>query len=295
MGADLAESSPLFRSLVSIGAEMLGIDLMHVCLRGPARELGQASRVQALLSAVSLGYWRVLADSGVRPTVVLGHSLGEITSLTAAGVVSPEDCVRMATFRGQLMDRVAEQTPGGMLAALFVPMEAVEGILHELNAPDRIVLANDNGPDQVVLSGDDDILERFAAMVAERQLGRTRRLEVAGPWHSHYMTEARHDFEAWAEPIEFHTPEVPLILNALAREEQHPLAIKHLVTYQLTSPVYWRESMNRLKQMGITAIVEIGPGRVLSGLGRVNGCAKGVDVFNASNLRGVEQAVAALA
>ena len=293
MGADLFERSEFFRTLVGIGAEMLGVDLRHICLRGPQRELMRASRAQALLSALSLGYWRELTERGVKPDVVLGHSLGEISSLAAAGVVSPEDAVRIATYRGQLMDQVAERVAGGMMAALFVPLAAVHEVMESLHAPARIVLANDNAADQVVLSGDNDILERFAATVTERQLGKCKRIDVAGPWHSPYMTEARHAFEAWVERVEFKAPTVPLVLNALAREETHPLAIRHLITYQLTSPVYWRESMNRLREMGVTMMVEVGPGRVLSGLARVNGFRKDTLLLNANNMTGVEMAAKA--
>lgn len=289
MGADLFDTSEMFRALVDSGSSMLGADLKQICLRGPARELTTPSRLQSLLSAVSLGYWHELMQRGVRPAVVLGHSLGEISSLAAAGVVSADTAVRIATYRGQLMDGVATKVGGGMLAALFVPLAAVEEVLRELNAPARIVLANDNAQDQIVLSGDNEMLDRFAAIVAQRQLGKCKRIDVAGPWHSPYMVEARHAFETWAEPLEFRSPTTPVVLNALAREESHPLAIKHLIAWQLQSPVFWRESMNRLHDMGVNAIVEVGPGRVLSGLARVNGFRKDIELLNANNLRGIEQ------
>ncbi|MBD3242169.1 MAG: acyltransferase domain-containing protein [Chitinivibrionales bacterium] len=288
MGADLFESSEYFRSLVAIGSEMVQTDLKKVCLRGPERELIKPSRLQSLLCAVSLAYCRELLERGIKPDVILGHSLGEITSLGAAGVTSPDDTMRIAAYRGQLMDETAERVSGGMMAVLFVSLEDIEALLAELNAPDRIVLANDNAPDQVVLSGDNEILADVERIVGERTMGKCRRIGVIGPWHSHYMTEARHTFEDWAEPIPFARPHTPFILNALAREESHPSTIKHLVTYQLTSPVYWRESMNRLHEMGVNTLIEVGPGRVLSGLARVNGFKKGAELYNANNLRGID-------
>lgn len=288
MGADLFEASAFFRSLVAIGSDMVHADLKKICLRGPERELIKPSRLQPLLAAVSLGYHRELVERGVEPDVILGHSLGEITSLGATGVVSPEETMRIAAYRGQLMDETAQRVSGGMMAILFISLDEIEKLLAELDAPDRIVLANDNAPDQVVLSGDNEILADVERIVLERAIGKCRRIGVIGPWHSHYMTDARHAYEEWAEGIAFSRPHTPFILNALAREERHPSTIKHLVTYQLTSPVYWRESMNRLHEMSINTIIEVGPGRVLSGLARVNGFRKGVELLNANNLRGID-------
>lgn len=294
MGADLFDSSPFFRELVELGSDVVKTDLRKVCLRGPDKELRKAANLQSLLCAVSLGYQRELRSRGIRGDVVLGHSLGEIASLGATGIVSPEDTIRIAAYRGQLMDEVASSVAGGMMAVLFVPLDTVDDLLRELDAPDRIVLANDNAPDQVVLSGDNEMLDAFAHVVEERRLGKCKRIGVIGPWHSHYMTDARHRFEQWVEPIRFSHPKTPIILNALAREESHPTTVKHLVTYQLTSPVYWRESMARLHDMQVSTIIEVGPGRVLSGLARVNGFKKGYELFNASTIRGIETIVESL-
>jgi [acyl-carrier-protein] S-malonyltransferase len=294
MGADLFESSAFFRALVELASDMVHTDLRTLCLKGPERELIKARFLQGLLCAVSLGYHRELALRGVKPDVIVGHSLGEITSLAAAGVVSPEDAVRMATKRGQLMDEAAAGVEGGMMAVLFVPLATVEQLLDELAAPERIVLANDNADDQAILSGDNEMLDRFARLAEGRQLGKCRRITVAGPWHSPYLGEARRAFEQWVEPIAFHRPSTPIVLNALGREESHPTTIKHLITCQLTSPVYWRECMKRLLAMKVGTLLEVGPGRVLSGLARVNGFRKGAELLNVNNLRGVEAAVEAL-
>jgi [acyl-carrier-protein] S-malonyltransferase len=244
---------------------------------------------------VSLGYLQLLVEKGLTADVVLGHSLGEITALGAAGVVTAPDAVAIATKRGMFMDEMAAKVNGGMMAVIMVPLAQVEELLEELNEPDRIVLANDNSPKQVVVAGDIEMLDAFAAKVKERNLGTCRKLIVAGPWHSHYMTEARVAFEEWAEPIHFGHPETPIILNATAKEEAHPTTIKHLVTWQLTAPVFWRECMERLHALEIDTLVEIGPGRVLSGLARVNGFKGDVKVYNVNNMRGLEAAAKELA
>jgi [acyl-carrier-protein] S-malonyltransferase len=294
MGLDLFRDDAHFRSLIEYASAMTEEDLEKLCLKGPEKRLIAARYLQPLLVAVSLGYLRRIREAGVAPDVVLGHSLGEITALAASGVVGEREAVAIAAKRGELMDEAAAQCDGTMMAVMFVPLEKVEKILEEMGAPDRIVLANDNAPDQIVISGDNKLLDQFAHWVTHEKLGKCRKLVVSGPWHSQFIRSARLRFEDWAEPVPFKRPECALVLNATAKCEMHPTTIKHLVTWQLTAPVFWRECMTSLKEMGIDTILEIGPGRVLSGLTRVNGLTKDVAVYNVNNLRGVEQAVEAL-
>ncbi|MBD3392398.1 MAG: acyltransferase domain-containing protein [Chitinivibrionales bacterium] len=254
----------------------------------------KARYVQPLLVAVSLGYLRHLRNAGITPDVVVGHSLGEITALAASGVVSDREAVAIAAKRGELMDAAAQQCDGTMMAVLFISLDKVEQILAEMDAPDKIVLANDNAPDQIVVSGDNNLLDQFAHWISHEKLGKCRKLVVSGPWHSPFIRGARMQFEDWAEPITFRKPGVPLVMNATAKPEAHPTTIKHLVTWQLTAPVFWRECMETIKTMNADTLLEVGPGRVLSGLARVNGLKKDVSVFNVNNMRGVEQAVGAL-
>jgi [acyl-carrier-protein] S-malonyltransferase len=291
MGNDLFKDDPYFRSLINLADEITGENLEKICLRGPDRVLMQARILQPALVCICLGYLRKLIDQGIQPDFVLGHSLGEITSLAASGVVSDEEAVRIAAKRGELMDQVASSCNGGMLAVMFVPSSDIDHILEELGMPDKIVFANDNASDQIVLSGENEYLEKFASIVAERKLGKCKRVSVIGPWHSPFMRRARLEFEEWAEQIRFKKPDINLVLNATAKSENHPTTIKHLVTWQLTSPVFWRESMDFIREAGVNTIYEVGPGRVLSGLARVNGFKKETTIYNINNLRGIESAV----
>jgi [acyl-carrier-protein] S-malonyltransferase len=293
MGQDLFKHSDHFRELIAIASDFTHEDLQTLCLRGPEKKLILARYLQPLLAAVSLGYHHELTRRGVKADVVMGHSLGEISALAAAGIVSDSESVIIAAKRGALMDEMASRCDGGMMAALFISCETVGELLEQLGKSGTIVLANDNASDQLVLAGDNAMLDAFAKLVAQGNHGKTRRLLVAGPWHSPYMREARLEFEEWAEDITFHPPHTPIILNALANCDNHPSTIKHLVTWQLTSPVFWRESMARLKELGAQRLYEIGPGRVLSGLARVNGFKKETTICNINNLRGVELAVGA--
>ncbi|MFP4418170.1 MAG: ACP S-malonyltransferase, partial [Chitinispirillaceae bacterium] len=287
MGRDLFQNDEYFRSLVAYGSELVEENLEKICLRGPDKKLMQARFLQPLLSAVSLGYMRQLEAQGIHADMVLGHSLGEITALAAAGIVDDKQAVAMAAKRGQLMDEVGSEITGAMMAVLFLPYERVQTLLDDMNADERLVLANDNAPEQVVVSGDVELLQLFAEKVAE-QGGKTRKLCVAGPWHSPFMKKARYAFEEWAAPIKFKKPSTPIILNATAKTEHHPTTIKHLVTWQLTSPVFFRECLQTAQEYEFDTLVEIGPGRVLSGLARVNGL-KNAKMFNVNNLRGIEK------
>jgi malonyl CoA-acyl carrier protein transacylase len=130
--------------------------------------------------------------------------------------------VCIASKRGELMDQVASECNGGMLAVMFVPLRDVELILTEFAAPEEIVFANDNASDQVVLSGDLEYLDKFAAIISERKLGKCKRVQVVGPWHSPFMSNARSEFEVWAEAIPFKTPRVSLIMNATSKTEDDP-------------------------------------------------------------------------
>jgi [acyl-carrier-protein] S-malonyltransferase len=294
MGQDLAKGDSFYKNMMSLASDLVHEDLERLCLRGPEKTLMQARFLQPALVTVCLSYLNQLNERGIEADYVLGHSLGEITSLAAAGIVSIEDAVRMAAKRGELMDQVASKVSGGMLAVMFMPIDVVEEILTEINEPSAIVLANDNAPDQIVLSGRNDLLELFAKIISERKLGKSRRVQVIGPWHSPYMLDARYEFEHWAEHIQFKKPVKPIILNATAKTEHHSSTIKHLVTWQLTSPVFWRESMETLHSLHISNIYEIGPGRVLSGLARVNGFRKETPIFNINNIRGIESAISSL-
>jgi [acyl-carrier-protein] S-malonyltransferase len=290
MGQELFKSDPYFRSLVKIASDLTHEDLEKLCLRGPEKKLRLARFLQPLLAAVSLGYLRHVRGNGITPAVVLGHSLGEITSLAASGVVSNEDAVAIAAKRGELMDEAAARCDGGMIAVLFAPLDKVQTLLSEMNAPDKIVVANDNAPNQIVVSGETTTLAIFSKLLTGRGIGKTKSILVSGPWHSPFMNHARGKFGAWVESFTFRPPSIPILMNATAKTESDPAVIKRLITDQMVKPVYWRSCMETLLAMKADTFLEIGPQRILSGLIRVNGFPKGTAVYNVNNLTGLERA-----
>jgi [acyl-carrier-protein] S-malonyltransferase len=290
MGADLFKTDSFFRALVDRASERTGADLERICLRGPERDLVRTRLLQPLMVCVSLGYLRRLTARGLKPDQVLGHSLGEITALAAAGIVDFETAVDIAAKRGELMDAAAARLKGGMVAVISPEREAIQKFLAGVVPSGKLVLANDNAPNQIVLSGEQEALEQAAQFITRGKLGQCRRLPVAGPWHSPAMAPARREFEAWLGPVEFHPPQVPLLFNVTAAAETDPGKIRQLVARNLVEPVRWRSCLEQLRAAGATALFEIGPGRVLSGLARANGFGDETRVGNVNNLRGVDLA-----
>ncbi len=295
MGSDLARSDAPFQSLLRQASDLAGVDLRRICLRGPERDLTRTRNLQPLLVCVSLGYLSRLRQAGAPFDFVLGHSLGEITALAAAEIVDFPTAVKIAVRRGAAMDNAAAQTDGAMLALIADDRNKVLQGIREHGPAAGLTLANDNSPDQFVLSGESRAVEEAARFIADRSLGRSRRLNVAGPWHSPLMRGARGEFERWLADIPFAAPSVPLLLNGSAEPETDPETIRRAIGAALTSPVRWRESMNRLRESGVRTLIEVGPGRTLSGLARANGFGNETAIFQANNLRGVRAASEATA
>ena len=294
MGADLFKSDSTFRSLVALASELVGENLEPVSLRGPERKLVQTRLLQPLLVAVSLGYLRQLNERGGQPDLVLGHSLGEITALAAAGVVSPADAVRIAAKRGELMAEAAAKLDGGMLAVKVEDRTRLRDWLTSATPDHRVTLANDNAPAQVVLSGERSALTAGANFLRRERLGQCRFLAVSGPWHSPLMAEAALRFEAWLRQIPLRPPQRPMLLNVTAARAATAGDILSSISGALTRPVQWAACMTAVRALNPRWLLEVGPGRVLAGLARANGFGAETQILNISNLRAVEGAVQTL-
>jgi len=288
MGTDLFRTDAAFRDLVKIGSDFTGEDLERICLRGPDKLLRRTRLLQPLIVAVSLGYLRHLADRGVQPDIVLGHSLGEISALAAAGVLTHEEAVFMAAKRGALMEEAAAAAPGGMLAVTTSQRDLTLAVISDL----PVTLANDNSLNQFVLSGSVDALNQAGHILTSERLGRCQPLSVDGPWHSAQMAPAREAFRVWSASVAFRSPRTQLIMVGSAALESDPVQIKESVTETLAATVRWRECMEALARLKPQRILEIGPGRVLTGLVRANGFSNETQTVCVGDLRGVEAATA---
>ena len=291
MGRDLFPIDDYFVSLIDQASALTGEDLKRLCLRGPEKKLLKARFLQPLIVAVSLGYHHQLKQKGIQADLVLGHSMGEITALAAAGVISDDTAMAMAVKRGELMDEAASTTQGGMIAVLSMALDEIEAIIRQLGLENKVVIANINTPEQIVVSGEKEALDKLSLQISAQD-GKHTFLNVSGPWHSPYLKGAYQQFEKWAENIEFSRPQTPIVLNATGCPESDPSKIKKYIARQLCSPVYFRQCLEYCKSAGVDTFCEVGPGRVLSGLVRANGFMQGVRIYNINNLRGVSLAVA---
>jgi len=265
MGKDLHDSKPLIRELFDLAEAVTGLPLKRLCFEGPMEELTETVNLQPALTLVNMSAFEALAEAGVQPAAVCGHSLGEFSALYAAGVLSAADTLAAVRERGRLMQREAERFPGAMTAVIGIPPAKLGDLLAPLMAEGPLALANFNTPEQTVISGAKEMVFRAGEMVKETG-GRAVPLKVSGAWHSPLMAGASQDFADFLARLSFTPPRLPVYLNATAAPEDDPDRLREAMGRQLTSPVRWGELILNLKSQGTDNWVEVGPKNVLLGL-----------------------------
>ena len=266
MGRDLYEAFPAARAVFDEADAALGFALSALCFEGPAEELTRTINAQPALLTTSYACLAAARETGALPAAdfVAGHSLGEYTALAAAGALSFGDAVRLARERGRLMHEAGLLQPGTMAAILGLD----EGVLAEICRETGTVIANFNCPGQLVISGGVDSVARAVELAAARGASRTVTLQVSGAFHSPLMQPAVESMKAALAAVAFRDAAVPVIANVTARPVTQADDIRRELLDQLTSPVRWQRSMEYAIARGVTRIIEIGPGRVLTGLMR---------------------------
>ncbi|MGA9754371.1 MAG: ACP S-malonyltransferase [Desulfobaccales bacterium] len=267
MGRDLFDADPGARELFELAEGTTGLPLRKLCFTGPMEELTLTVNLQPAVTVINLCLYQALAQAGVKPQAVCGHSLGEYSALFAAGVLSAGDTIAAVRERGRLMHREAEKYPGAMAAVIGLTPEKLKGLVHPLTKEGPIALANFNTPEQTVISGTPEMVAR-AGNLAKAEGARVVPLKVSGAWHSPLMMGANADFAAFMDTLNFQTPTLPLYLNASAAPETNPGILRAAMGAQLTSPVRWAELILNLKAAGVDTWVEVGPKNVLKGLVR---------------------------
>jgi [acyl-carrier-protein] S-malonyltransferase len=265
MGKDLADSDSDAAKIFSMADQVTGLPVSRLCFEGPMEELTQTVNLQPAVTAVNLAFLAAVEKAGIRPQVCAGHSLGEYSALCAAGVVSMEDCLRLVFKRGELMHREATSHQGAMSAVVGLPMDQVAAVVEKSAPAGTVAVANHNSAEQIVITGEPAAVA--AAGEAAAALGaKAIKLKVSGAWHSPLIKGAENDFEAFLEEIEFKAPRCEVIHNVTADAEPDPKRIKALMTRQLCSPVRWYDAVLKMIENRMDVYVEIGPGRVLTGL-----------------------------
>ncbi|WP_223066734.1 ACP S-malonyltransferase [Paenibacillus caui] len=293
MGKDIYEASPFAREAFETANRSLGFDLTGLIFEGPEQDLKRTANTQPALLTTSYVLYRELASRGVQPDFAAGHSLGEYSALTAAGVLSFEDAVALVRARGEFMEEAVPGGQGAMAAVLGGEREALADLCADITASGQLVeLANVNCPGQIVVSGSKEGVAAVAERVKEIGAKRAIMLEVSGPFHSSLMKGASAKLEEKLASVEFRQAAEPVVFNVTAKPLDSGEDIPSLLVQQVYSPVLWDDSVRYLIGQGVDTFVEIGPGSVLSGL--IKKIDKSVRTINVSSLETLEQAAALL-
>lgn len=263
MGKDLYDHSNALRARFEQANAVLGFDIARIMFTGSEDDLKQTSVTQPAIFLHSV----ILAEaigSAFNPGVVAGHSLGEFSALVAAGALSFEDGLKLVSERALAMQDACDETPSTMAAVLGLDDEVVESVCAA--TPGIVVAANYNCPGQLVISGEVPAVEAACASLTEAGARRALLLPVGGAFHSPLMESARERLAAAIAAAPFQAPRCPIVQNVHAAPETDPAIIRENLIAQLTAPVRWTQSMQRMMDMGATEAVEVGPGKVLQGL-----------------------------
>lgn len=273
MGEALAAAFPVAREMFEEIDEALKQNLTRLMFQGPEDELVLTENAQPALMAVSLATVRVLVQEGGidlagTAAFVAGHSVGEYSALAATGALRLDEAARLLKTRGRAMQEAVPVGEGAMAAVIGLDLEAVREIAARAAGDGVCVVANDNAPDQAVVSGNADAVKRAVEIASEQGARRTIMLPVSAPFHCALMAPAAEAMaEALAE-VELKAPVVPLIANVTAEPVEDPETIRELLVEQVTAMVRWRESVVYLKNSDVDTLVELGAGKVLTGLAR---------------------------
>jgi [acyl-carrier-protein] S-malonyltransferase len=265
MGRDVYEQFPSARDLYDRADAFLGRPLTKLCFEGPDTELGKTSNSQPAIFLTSAALLTVARETGAlagQPLFVSGHSLGEYSALFAAGALDFEAGLRLVETRGRETQAAADATPGGMAAVLGLDEDATRAVCEEAGAE----LCNINSPGQLVIGGLKDNVARACELALARGAKRAIPLDVNGAFHTSLMQPAVAAMSDAVAAASIAPPRVPLVANATAQPVSDPAAIGDELVYQLTHPVRWVQCVEYMAAQGVTTFVEIGPGKVLTGL-----------------------------
>lgn len=269
MGRDLMENSEAARKVFEEADEALGFSISELCFNGPAEKLQLTENTQPAILTTSVAALRAMEEAGFpRPAFVAGHSLGEYSALVAAGALSLYDAVRTVRARGQYMQEAAPVGSGAMAAIMGADLGLIMEACNEAAQGEVCSPANINSANQVVIAGDAAAVDRAIELLKERGAKRAIRLNVSAPFHCALMNQAQERLAEDLEKLDFHDLDVPLVTNVDATAIKSGSDARDALVRQVSSPVRWHESVTYLAQEGVDTVIEVGPGKVLSGLVR---------------------------
>lgn len=268
MGKELAEKYPVARAVFDEADQALGFSVSKLCFEGTEDDLKLTANTQPAILTVSVAAGRVLAEKGIAPDFVAGHSLGEYSALVAAGSVKFADAVKLVHRRGTYMQEAVPAGQGAMAAIMGLSPAVVQDACKRAAEGEICSPANLNSPEQTVISGHAGAVKRAVEIASQLGAKRSMVLPVSAPFHSALMIPAQEKLEKDLNAAEFEDLQVPLVTNVDADSIRQGEEARSALIRQVTMPVRWEESMRMLLDEGVNTFVEVGPGRVLTGLMR---------------------------
>jgi [acyl-carrier-protein] S-malonyltransferase len=292
MGKELAESFPAAREVFEEADRVLGFSISQLCFSGPEEALKLTENTQPALLTASVAAYHVLEQKGVRPDYVAGHSLGEYSALVAAGALKFADALRLVRKRGKYMQEAVPPGEGAMAAILGMRPAQVAEICRKAT-DGKVMPANLNSPEQTVISGHAAAVKNAVEQASAAGAKRAVVLPVSAPFHSELMRPAQERLQEDLRAIEFSSLKIPLVTNVDAGIITSGAEAREALIRQVTLPVRWEESIRELIEQGTTTFVEVGPGRVLSGLLRQ--IDRSVHSLNVEDAKSLQAAIDRLA
>jgi len=267
MLADLAAAHPVVEETFAEASSALGYDLWQLVQQGPAEELNKTWQTQPALLAASVAIWRVWQQqNGAQPVLMAGHSLGEYSALVCAGVLDFKQAISLVELRGKLMQEAVPAGTGAMYAIIGLDNDAIAKACEESAQGQVVSPVNFNSPGQVVIAGNKEAVERAGAACKEAGAKRALPLPVSVPSHCALMKPAADKLAVALENVTFSVPQYSVVNNVDVKIETSPEAIRSALVRQLYSPVRWTESVEFMAAQGVEQLLEVGPGKVLTGL-----------------------------
>jgi len=286
MGRDFYDRYPRARGVFEEADRALKEPLSKLCFEGPSEELQLTANTQPALLTVSIAIWSLLHEA-VQPSYVAGHSLGEYTALTSAGAFRFTDAVRLVRQRGTFMQQAVPVGVGAMLAVLGAEPDKVEALCAEAAMDQVLSPANFNSPGQIVIAGHTEAVRRAAELAPQFGIKRTVPLPVSAPFHCALMKPAQENMIPLLQQQVFHPLRTPLVTNVDAAVIRQPEEARDALIRQIPNPVRWWQSVELLIREGVNTFVEVGPGKVLTGL--VKRISREVQTYNVENVEDYEQ------
>ena len=286
MLSDIASEHAIVQETFAQASNVLGYDLWALVQDGPGEDLNRTDRTQPALLAASVAIWRVWNEqNGKQPEFLAGHSLGEYSALVCAGAIAFEDAIKLVELRGQYMLEAVPEGTGSMAAIIGLDDDAIAKACEDAAQGQVVSPVNFNSPGQVVIAGHKEAVERASALCKEAGAKRALPLAVSVPSHCSLMSPAAEKLAAQLETIDVKSPTLKVINNVDVAIESDPAAIKEALKRQLFSPVRWSETVQFFAANDVSLQIEVGPGKVLSGLAkRIDKSVSGVATTDVASL-----------